>query len=116
MASIASHNNGTMGTSRQIALNNCDAELFMRQNYLVIDGFLGESWASDLLKDCKEMQSGGYVTQHYFKFGDTLYEKPNIYELDLHDESKRNQSRELSFVFENAGPSFVTEARKSSPF
>ena len=116
MATIAANGNSTKGASRKIALNNCDEELFKRQNYLVIDGFLGESWASDLLKDCKAMQSGGYVSQHYFKFGDTLYEKPNIYELDLHDESKRNQSRELSFIFENAGPSFVTEARKKFPF
>ena len=78
--------------------------------------FFGESWASDLLKDCKNVTKLiGYVSQHYFKFGDTLYEKPNIYELDLHDDPKRN-SRGTLLHFENAGPSFVTEARKKFPF
>ena len=56
MATIAANNNGTKGTSRQIALNNCDAELFKRQNYLVIDGFWGKvglATCSKTVKKCK---------------------------------------------------------------
>jgi Rps23 Pro-64 3,4-dihydroxylase Tpa1-like proline 4-hydroxylase len=104
-----SHNNKTFLTSVEV-------ELFQQQNYVVVDNFLGKAWSSTLYKDCQQMQIHGNVSQHYFKFGNTLYEKPNIFELDLHDETKRGKSVELSFIFDTAGPNFVREAKQKLPF
>lgn len=110
------NNNNEEKRRREIILNDQDVETFKKQNYTVIDNFLGEDWSSVLLDDCKKMQNKGLVTQHYFKFGNALYEKPNIFELDLHDEKKRKESNELNFIFETGGPNFVLEAKKKLTF
>jgi hypothetical protein len=86
--------------------SNLVSELNKNQ-YVIVDNFIELQWADRLLSEGNRLVTEGHLKQHLFQFGNTLYEKPNIFELDLHDQQKREQSSELSYIFEKTGPAFI---------
>ena len=102
--------------SRACALEECHVESLRSRGYAVVDGFLGDEWSKALRTACVAANEKGDLSQHYFKFGNELYAKPNIFELDLHDEAKLKKSSELVYLFEEGGPKFVRRARAALPF
>ena len=71
--------------------SNLVSELNKNQ-YVIVDNFIELQWADRLLSEGNRLVTEGHLKQHLFQFGNTLYEKPNIFELDLHDQQKREQS------------------------
>jgi Rps23 Pro-64 3,4-dihydroxylase Tpa1-like proline 4-hydroxylase len=98
-----------------VFLNDKDAGEFDNNGYCVIENFLGKEWSESLLGDCQVMKSKDALSQHYFKFGDVKFEKPHIFEIDLHDASTRNQSTELSYMFDVGGPHLLSCMDKQLP-
>lgn len=62
------------------------AKLLEGQGWVVIEGFLPETVAVSLRTEAAEAFNAGKFTQHRFQFGAGTFEKPNIFEADLHDE------------------------------
>mmetsp|Transcript_29526 Transcript_29526/g.62651 ORF Transcript_29526/g.62651 Transcript_29526/m.62651 type:complete len:323 (-) Transcript_29526:106-1074(-) len=77
--------------------------------YAVVDDFIPQDFADQLLSDAERLYSDGNFQQHYFQFGGVLLKKPNVFELDLSDNSKLGTC-ELGLwkdVVCNVGPSFI---------
>jgi len=81
----------------------------------VVDGFFGAEWAAQILHDAKRLAKEGHLLQHRFQFGQTLYEKPNIFELDFDNEQRVTLSPELSFIQTCAAPKLVEVANRALP-
>jgi Rps23 Pro-64 3,4-dihydroxylase Tpa1-like proline 4-hydroxylase len=79
------------------------------------DSFLGEEWSSALLANMVQMEQGGHFQQHKFQFGADQFAKPHIFELDLHDTGRREQSEEMSYIFDKAGPHLVKTLKAAFP-
>lgn len=88
---------------------------FKKEGYCVIDNFLGEEWSEAMLTDFQRLSREGQVAPHYFQFGTHKFPKPNICEIDLHDEARRKQSAELQLLFHKAGPALVKHLRQVFP-
>lgn len=81
------------------------------QHYAVIDDFLPQEFADQLLTDAERLYSDGHFLQHYFQFGGSLLKKPNVFELDLSDPRKLD-AYELGIwkdVVHNVGPTLVQQ-------
>ena len=46
--------------------------------YAVVDGFITQDIANQLLVDANRLHSDGHFQQHYFQFGGALSKKPNV--------------------------------------
>lgn len=99
----------------RISLTATHVEQFEREGYTVVDGFFGSEWAQRLLADARRLAKEGHLLQHRFQFGQALYEKPNIFELDFDNEQRWALSEELSFIHNIAGPKLVEAANKALP-
>jgi hypothetical protein len=95
--------------------SEADAETFRGQGFVVVEKFLGSAWASGLFDECQRLKHAKLYSAHKFRFGSQLFEKPNIYELDLHDRVKREQSKYLTEIFDSVGPTFVSNAKRLVP-
>ena len=62
------------------------AELLELQGWFMIDDFLTSEMAKSLRQEASEAFQQGALKQHRFQFGKKLFEKPKIFEADLHDE------------------------------
>ncbi|CAK9015200.1 unnamed protein product [Durusdinium trenchii] len=57
------------------------------QGWFIIDDFLPEELAVSLRAEAKQAYEDGKFSQHRFQFGSGTFEKPSIFEADLHDET-----------------------------
>ncbi|CAB1120253.1 unnamed protein product [Ectocarpus sp. CCAP 1310/34] len=75
-----------------------------RDGRVVIDNFLGRGWALALLQEMRWLHGQGLMRPNETQFshpnGQRLqFSKPNIFEVDLHDESIRNRLPEMNALF-----------------
>ena len=80
---------GTTGPAMAIPAETVQphhAKLLEGQGWVVIEGFIPETVAVSLRTEAAEAFTAGKFTQHRFQFGAGTFEKPNIFEADLHDE------------------------------
>ena len=102
--------------ARACTISSSHVDSLRSRGYAIVDGFLGEEWSSALRAACIEANERGDLSQHHFRFGKELHPKPNIFELDLHDEAKRTKCKELVYLFDQGGPEFVKYAQAELPF
>jgi hypothetical protein len=57
----------------------------------------------------------GMFSPHKFRFAGKIFGKPNIYEIDLHDASKRERVPALQHIFHVLGPAVVQAAHAALP-
>eukprot|EP00584_Thalassiosira_punctigera_P005055 CAMPEP_0172533462 /NCGR_PEP_ID=MMETSP1067-20121228/6160_1 /TAXON_ID=265564 ORGANISM="Thalassiosira punctigera, Strain Tpunct2005C2" /NCGR_SAMPLE_ID=MMETSP1067 /ASSEMBLY_ACC=CAM_ASM_000444 /LENGTH=327 /DNA_ID=CAMNT_0013318109 /DNA_START=65 /DNA_END=1048 /DNA_ORIENTATION=+ len=80
-----------------------------KENHAVVDDFISQEIADQLLADVNRLYSSGQFQEHYFQFGGVLLKKPNVFELDLSDPSKLDV-RDFGIwerVVRDVGPSFI---------
>ena len=68
-------------------LQDCHVKQLKELGWFIIDDFLSEDLASSLRSEALQAFQEGKLLQHRFQFGGNTFEKPNIFEADLHDES-----------------------------
>ena len=85
--------------------------LSIRENLLALDTI---STANKTTKEHDKEQPPRFK-EHMFQFGGKLFPKPNIYEIDLHDQHARERSKTLKKIYEVIGPSIVQSAYESLP-
>lgn len=62
------------------------AELLQGRGWFIIDDFLASDLGHALRTEAQEAYQQGALRQHRFQFGSKLFEKPEIFEADLHDD------------------------------
>lgn len=63
------------------------SELLQERGWVVVDHFFPENVAHSLREEADEASKAGKLSQHRFQFGTGTFEKPHIFEADLHDEA-----------------------------
>eukprot|EP00927_Polykrikos_kofoidii_P078001 TRINITY_DN74881_c0_g1_i1.p1 TRINITY_DN74881_c0_g1~~TRINITY_DN74881_c0_g1_i1.p1 ORF type:complete len:350 (-),score=50.45 TRINITY_DN74881_c0_g1_i1:110-1159(-) len=82
------------------AITEAHAAELLDQGFTVIGtGFLGEQRSQRLRSEILQCASTGSLKQHRFQFGEAQFEKPGIYEGDLHDDALREKLPDFSEVF-----------------
>ncbi|OQR81458.1 hypothetical protein THRCLA_23366 [Thraustotheca clavata] len=76
----------------------------MENGYAIIDNFLSEGWANALLAEVQFLQHANLLEKNKTQFPKAngtvaQFEKPNIYEADLHNATVRQQVPELDALF-----------------
>ena len=71
-------------------------------SYVIVDKFLGESLSTSLRNEVAALARKGYMSNNQVQFGSKRYTKPNIFEVDMHDEKFDKKScPHFSKIFEN---------------
>lgn len=112
---MAAESKGPQDCSR-IALSAFNVEQFEREGFTVVDNFFGIEWAQRILNDARRLAKEGHLLQHRFQFGQALYEKPNVFELDFDNEQRWALSEELSYIHNKAAPRLVEVANQAFPW
>lgn len=69
------------------------ADQLAAEGFAVVDGLLGEDWASALLREMQSLVDSGLMREHKFQFAQAQLRKPHIYEADMHDTALRDDPR-----------------------
>ena len=93
------------------------ADDVIRRGWCKVDGFLGREKAMELHVAALDLArpDGGMFSPHKFQFAGKVFGKPNIYEIDLHDASKRESVPALRHIFHVLGPAVVQAAHEAFP-
>ena len=68
--------------------------------FVVVDNFLGDSWATALRTELAWLAERKLMKPHTFQFGPAQFRKPHIFEMDLHNQQVREQLCEFAEFFE----------------
>ena len=80
-------------------LNEHHAQLLRKQGWFVLDDFLSEVAAESLHSEILEAAKAGKLQQHRFQFGSSTFEKPHIFEADLHDDAMQSALPSFADLF-----------------
>ncbi|CAJ1393233.1 unnamed protein product [Effrenium voratum] len=80
-------------------LNEHHAQLLRKQGWFVLDDFLSEVAAESLHSEILEAAKAGKLQQHRFQFGSSTFEKPHIFEADLHDAAMQSALPSFADLF-----------------
>jgi len=65
-----------------------------------VDNFLGKQLSSNLRREISKLAKEGMMLKNEVQFGSNRYTKPNIFEVDLHDEKLRKRCPHFKTLFE----------------
>ena len=93
------------------------ANKVLTHGWCQMDGFLGRDRALELHMAALSLARAGnsMFSPHKFQFAGKIFGKPNIYEIDLHDASKRERVPVLQHIFHVIGPAIVAAAHAALP-
>ena len=98
-----------MATFDPLSLTNNTIAQLHKSRYAIVDNFLTEDFASQLLRDAEKLFAKNLLKEHYFQFGGSLLKKPNVYELDLSGGDVLNEEVGCWADILRDGPLFVSK-------
>ena len=76
-----------------------DANDIIEKGYVVCDGIFGKKKADKFREEIKTLARTSQMIENRVRFGKSIFTKPNIFEVDLHDASLRKKTTEFNRLF-----------------